>query len=208
MAETGARGGRGLAPLLLGSVVVVLVTVGQARGLWLANLHNGMLALAFTFVGAYVLYQRPGHREGRLFLAAGVVEALLFFGRQLGHFPTGGTSLWWGWLGVWPTVVALALTTMAVLCFPDGRLPSRAWRWVVAAVVALAALCAALSAGWPVEYSSTGVTSRHLSRTPCLPASRRCGRRWLIRSTPACRSCGSWPWPFAGAGLAHTSGAS
>ncbi|HEX7353693.1 MAG TPA: LuxR C-terminal-related transcriptional regulator [Mycobacteriales bacterium] len=161
MTHAGVRGGRGLAPLLLSSVVVVLVSLGQARGLWLPNLHNGLLAVAFTFVGAYVLHQRPRHREGRLFLATGVTEALLFFGRQIGHFSAGETSPWWGWLGVWPTAVALALTTLSVLCFPDGRLPSLAWRWVAAVVVALAAACALLSAVWPVEYASTGLTTRH-----------------------------------------------
>src|ERR1700710_1842117 len=90
----------GLTPLLLVSGVVVLVAFGQARGLWLSNVHNGLLAVAFTFVGAYVLYQRPGHREGRLFLATGVVGAVMFFGRQIGHSPTSPLSRWGGWLGV------------------------------------------------------------------------------------------------------------
>ncbi len=161
VADPGARSGRGLAPLLLGSGVVVLVSIGQSRGLWLSNLHNGLLGLAFTFVGTYVLLQRPGHREGRLFLATGTVEALLFFGRQVGHFPTSHQAQWWGWLGVWPTAVALGLTTMSVLCFPDGRLPSRGWRWVMTAVVLLVVLCAAFSAWWPVEYGSTGVRTHH-----------------------------------------------
>jgi DNA-binding CsgD family transcriptional regulator len=163
-----SRGVRGLAPLLLVSGVVVLVAFGQARGLWLPNLHNGLLALAFTFVGAYVLFQRPGHREGLLFVATGVVESVVFFGRQIGHSPTSDASRWLGWLGVWPTVVALALTTLSVICFPDGRLPSAGWRWVVVAVVVLTAVCAAVSAGWPVEYRSAGVTTAHPinARTP------------------------------------------
>jgi DNA-binding NarL/FixJ family response regulator len=158
---TDSRGVRGLAPLLVVSGVVVLVCFGLARGLWLSNLHNGLLGLAFTFVGAYVLFQRPGHREGRLFLLTGTVEALVFFGRQVGHAPTSELSRWWGWLGVWPTVVALALTTVSVLCFPDGRLPSSRWRWVTAAVVVIAGGCAALSAFWPVEYASAGVVTAH-----------------------------------------------
>lgn len=137
-------------PLLLTSGVVVLVVFGQARGLWLSNLHNGLLALAFAFVGAYVLFQRPGHREGVLFLVTGVVEALLFFGRQIGHSPTSAVDQWWGWLGVWPLVISLALATLSVICFPDGRLPSPHWRWVVAVVVAITVLCAGLSALWPV----------------------------------------------------------
>jgi DNA-binding CsgD family transcriptional regulator len=136
------------------------VSFGLARGLWLSNLHNGLLAAAFAFVGAYVLFQRPGHLEGRLFLATGVVEAVVFFGRQHGHF-SSGASRWWAWLGVWPTVIALALTTFSVLCFPDGRLPSPRWRGVGAAIVAITAACATTSAIWPVEYSSAGVTTRH-----------------------------------------------
>lgn len=161
MSGTDSRGLRGLVPLLLVSGVVVMVSFGLARGLWLANLHNGLLALAFAFVGAYVLFQRPGHAEGRLFLLTGVVEAVLFLGRQVGHSAASEANRWWGWLGVWPTVVALALTTLSVFCFPDGRLPTRRWVWVSAGVVAVAAVCATLSAVWPVEYASAGVLVPH-----------------------------------------------
>ncbi|WP_206050922.1 helix-turn-helix transcriptional regulator [Nocardioides speluncae] len=159
-----SRGPRGLVPMLLVSGVVVLVALGQARGMWLANLHNGLLALAFTLVGAYVLFQRPGHREGLLFMATGVVEAVMFYGRQVGHWSTSPDSWvdrWLGWLGVWPIAVALALATLSVFCFPDGRLPSPRWRWVAAAVVLIAAVCAALSALWPVEYAATSMPLEH-----------------------------------------------
>jgi DNA-binding CsgD family transcriptional regulator len=161
VAATHAR--RGAAPLLVLSGVVVLVVWGLGRGVWLSNLHNGVLGMAFAFVGAYVLFQRPGHREGLLFMAAGTVEAVIFLGRQLGHFTPQGTrsGIWWGWLGVWPVAVGLALTTLSVLLFPDGRLPSPRWRWVVIAVVTVAGGCAVLSALWPVEYASTGVTTQH-----------------------------------------------
>ena len=155
------RGPRGALPLLLVSIVVVLVTFGFSRGFWISNLHNGLLALAFAAVGSYVLVQRPGHREGVLFMATGLLEAVTFLGRQVGHSSSGESDRWWAWLGVWPVVVALALTTLAVICFPDGRLPSPRWRWVVAGVITIASVCAALSALWPVEYSSAGVTSPH-----------------------------------------------
>ncbi len=161
MTRSDPRGLRGLAPLLLVSLVVVMVVFGLSRGLWLPNLHNGLLALTLTTVGAYVLFQRPGHREGLLFMAAGVVEGVMFLGRQVGHTASSGTSPWWGWLGVWPLAVALALTTFAVICFPDGRLPSPRWRPVAALVVAIALGCAVLSALWPVEYASAGVTTPH-----------------------------------------------
>lgn len=150
-----------LVPVVVVPAVLGLVVVGLARGPWLANLHNGLLAVALSVVGAHVLHQRPGHREGRLFLAAGAVEAVLFLGRQIGRTPTSDGSRWWGWLGVWPTVLALALTTVAVLCFPDGRLPSRGWRWVIAAVTALTVVLATVSALWPVEYAATAVLTEH-----------------------------------------------
>jgi DNA-binding CsgD family transcriptional regulator len=158
---TSIRDLRGAAPMLLVSGVVVLVAFGLARGIWLSNLHNGLLGLAFTFVGAYVLYQRPRHRIGELFMATGVVEAVMFLGRQIAHTSTSDTSQWWGWLGVWPVAIGIALTTLSVIFFPDGRLPSPRWRWVVVAVVGVAAVCAALSAIWPVEYASTGVVAQH-----------------------------------------------
>lgn len=159
--STDSRGLRGLIPLLLVSGVVVLVAFGQARGLWLANLHNGLLALAFTLVGAYVLYQRPGHREGLLFLATGAVEAVMFLGRQIGHGSTSSADRWWGWLGVWPIAVTLALATLSVICFPDGRLPSARWRWIAGVVIGIATACAVLSALWPVEYDAAGIQLAH-----------------------------------------------
>lgn len=156
-------GRRGLMPLLLSSAVVVLVAIGLGRGLWPANLHNALLALAFTAVGVHVLHQTPAHRGGRLFLATGIVQSVLFLGRQVGHTPDGdGLGVRWiGWLGVWPVGVALTLTTLAVLTYPDGRLPTSRWRPVAAAVVGVGVLCALLSALWPVEYAATGVTTSH-----------------------------------------------
>lgn len=147
-------------PLVLVSVVVVLVVLGLSCGFWLSNLHNGLLAVAFTLVGAYVLFQRPGHREGRLLLATGVVEAVMFFGRQVGHQDPLGAP-WSAWLGVWPLVIALALTTLSVICFPDGGLPTSRWRPVLLLIVVLTAVCATLSALWPVEYAAAGIEATH-----------------------------------------------
>ena len=146
---------------MLLSSAVVLVALGLGRGVWVENLHNGLLALAFTGVGAYVLFQRPGHREGVLLMATGVVEAVMFYGRQVGHTPTDGGGAWLAWWGVWPLALCLTLATLSIICFPDGRLPSPRWRWVAWAVVALAVVCSTLSALWPVEYAAVGVTVDH-----------------------------------------------
>jgi DNA-binding CsgD family transcriptional regulator len=152
---------RGLVPLVVLGGVVVLVSVGLARGIWVSNLHNGLLALSFAAIGTYLSTQRPRNRAGSLFLATGLVEGVLFFGRQAGHAPASPADRWWAWLGVWPLAPALALSTLAIICFPTGRLPSHRWRAVAAGVVALATASALLSALWPVEYRSTGAMTVH-----------------------------------------------
>ena len=152
---------RGLAPLLALSVVLVLVTVGLAQGLWLPNLHNGLLALSCTAVGAFVLHQRAGHLEGRLLLLIGAVEAVMFLGRQVAHADTGSYVDWWAWAGSWLVPVVISLVTVWVICFPDGRLPSPRWRPVVAVVVLVSTFSTVLSAGWPVGYETSGVETTH-----------------------------------------------
>jgi DNA-binding CsgD family transcriptional regulator len=165
---TEGRAPRALLPLLLLSAAVVMVTSGLARGVWLPNLHNGLLALAFTAVGAYVLFQRPGHLTGGLFLATGAIESLIFLGRQVGHDPGAADGTWLGWLGVWPVALALGLVTLSVVCFPDGRLPSRRWAPVAVAVVVVMLALATVSAVWPVEYAAAGLHTSHPlhARTP------------------------------------------
>ena len=123
-------------------------------------------------------------------------------------------SRWWGWLGVWPLAIALALTTFAVICFPDGRLPSPRWRPVAVVVVVLALGCAAVSAIWPVEYASAGVVTPHPfhAGTPDLVARVwdavahpayvgfqvlwvvALVQRWRTSDGNVRRQVGCWPW--------------
>jgi DNA-binding CsgD family transcriptional regulator len=136
----------------------VLVAIGFSRGLWPSNLHNGLLGVTLALVGAWLAAERPRSRQGGLFLAAGVVEAVLFAGRQIGHTAHGDVARWLGWLGVWPIVVGMLLTTCAVVCFPEGRLPSRRWRPAALVACALGVACAVMSALWPIEWSAAGLS--------------------------------------------------
>ena len=109
--------------LLLLSGVVVAVVAGFSRGIWLPNLHNGLLALSFASVGAYVLHQQPENRCGTAFLATGIVEAAMFLGRQIGHRPRRRQPV----VELARRLAArggLALVTLSVILFPDGSLPS------------------------------------------------------------------------------------
>jgi DNA-binding CsgD family transcriptional regulator len=169
-------------PLLVLGAVVGLVSAGLAHGLWLANLHNGLLAVAFGTVAAWTLLLRPAHREALLFAVVGVGEAVLFLGRQVAHHGTGGSAAWWGWIGVWPLALILAMTTWAVLCFPEGRFLSRTWRLVGVAVLAVAAGCSLLSALWPVEYPASGVRLPHPFRLGGLAAAHGI---WTALAHPA-----------------------
>lgn len=150
-----------LVPLLLLGAVVALVSAGFAHEFWLANVHNALLALAFGAVAAWTLLLRPNHREALLFGAVGVLEGVLFLGRQVAHQGPGDADQWWGWIGVWPLAVVLAAITWAVLCFPEGRFLSREWRLVGVAIMTIAVGCSLLSALWPVEYAAAGIRLPH-----------------------------------------------
>jgi DNA-binding CsgD family transcriptional regulator len=154
-----AGGTRLLVPLVGLCLVVGLVAAGFAQGFWLDNLHNGLLALAFSFVGATTLFGRPWHREGLLLLLTGLAQGVLFVGRQVEHFSTGPADAWWGWAGVWPLALTLGLVSWCVLCFPEGRFLSQSWT-TVGVVVAIACVVLSLvSALWPVEFEAAGVTT-------------------------------------------------
>ncbi|MFK4083578.1 LuxR C-terminal-related transcriptional regulator [Kribbella sp. NPDC020789] len=143
--------------LVAASFACLLVAAGFTRGTWWSNIHNGILGVTLSVVGAWFVAERPRSREGVLFLAAGLVEAVMFAGRQIGHTATGTAASWLGWLGVWPIVVGMLVTTFAVVCFPEGHLPSRRWRPALVVACVLAAVCATLSALWPVEWASAGL---------------------------------------------------
>jgi DNA-binding CsgD family transcriptional regulator len=146
-----------LTPLLVLGAVVALVSTGFAHGLWLANLHNGLLARAVGGVAAWTLLLRPQHREALLFAAVGVLEGLLFLGRQVAHDGAAGGDQWWGWVGVWPLALILAAFTWTVLCFPEGRFLSVGWARLGYAIILIAVGCSLMSALWPVEYDAAGI---------------------------------------------------
>jgi DNA-binding CsgD family transcriptional regulator len=146
-----------LTPLVVLGVVVALVSAGLAHGFWLANIHNGLLALTFGGVAAWTLLVRPGQREALLLAAVSGLEAALFLGRQVAHTAGHGQDSWWGWLGVWPLAALLGLLTWAVLCFPEGQFLSRSWHSLGLAVATTAAVLTVVSALWPVEYQAAGI---------------------------------------------------
>jgi DNA-binding CsgD family transcriptional regulator len=148
-----------LLTLCVVAAVAALTAVGATRGFHSSNVHNGALALSSGLMGAWLLSRRPGQQVARLLLANGLLSAILYAGRQVGLSTTHTADAWWGWLGVWPTALAIALTTWVVLCFPEGRFVSPRWRALTLAGAGLAVASATLSALWPVEYADARVTT-------------------------------------------------
>jgi hypothetical protein len=99
----------------------------------------------FAVVGLVLAWRRPANPVGWIMLAGAFFFALsedasyyavADYGLRHGDLPLGGVALFAqpGWA---PGIVLLGLL---VLVFPDGRLPSSRWRWLVRAYIAVAAL--------------------------------------------------------------------
>jgi signal transduction histidine kinase len=141
----------------LGVLVLGLVAYGATLDFHLGNLHNALLALTFAGVGSYVLLARPGQRLGQLFVGLGVLDALMYFGRQAGlHDPALPGGAWLAWVSIWPVPLAVAGAGVAIMVFPTGVHLSPRWRAASLVMVGLAVLVALASALWPIEDDWSG----------------------------------------------------
>jgi hypothetical protein len=161
-------------PLAWGLAVVSVALVGTAAiaamlgELRLADavnnfvVTNGTIALSFSLCGLILAAQRPDNAIGWLFLAGGLGHAV-----TAAAFPlivVGVAATWPMWVvravttaGVyaWPWSISLFLP-LALLLFPDGRPPSRRWRWLVWVAIATAPLFVVDLGAEPVSPVSGG----------------------------------------------------
>ncbi|MGH9136190.1 MAG: sensor histidine kinase [Acidimicrobiales bacterium] len=124
--------------------------------------HNGLPAVVLVWMSRLVLRRQPGNRAGSVLLAIALVSALhvavavvadarlvaagfdapmleLAVGVVPADLPLDASIPLWVMNWLWVPAPVLAVT-MLPLVFPDGRLPSRRWRPVVAAAAAGAAM--------------------------------------------------------------------
>ena len=104
-------------------------------------LTNSAIALSCAVSGVLIAWQRPRNPLGWVLLAAGVMQ-----GVTAAMSPMLAAAIANDWPGPairavttvflfsWPWSIGLCLP-LALLLFPDGRLPGRRWRWVGAATV-------------------------------------------------------------------------
>jgi signal transduction histidine kinase len=141
--------------LLLLTVAALAVSAGF--GVAAGNLMDAFaftpLLLAFAVVGAIVAGHRPANPIGWLFLAEGLgfavgvaTDTYATYATRAGA-PAPPSVAWAVWLGAILGELGF-LFALAVLLFPDGRLPSPRWRvvaWLIVAGEALVVLTAATS---------------------------------------------------------------
>ena len=130
------------------------------------------VALTAPAVGALIASRRRSAPIAWLFVCAGGLAAISFLAEQYavltlvtspGSLPAGA---WMAWVGSWAWIPALVpLTTLVLLLFPDGRLPSRGWApvaWAAVAATIVATVSAAVApdrAGSPSPVNPAGITA-------------------------------------------------
>jgi putative flippase GtrA len=149
---------------------VVLVLIGiPAHQNELANFSQEIATgPPLAVLGFLIVRQQPGNKVGWLMLAAAVTLPLTSIGEpyavmiyRLGYpLPFGLAA---GLVAYsWPAPIAAL--AVAVLLFPDGRLPSPRWRWALRAVIAAVACVLGSNyaavigadAGHHIRFDSTG----------------------------------------------------
>lgn len=144
----------------LASVMFISISWGAALpDNWGFRGYPVLSGLAFATTGAIVASRRPANRIGWLLLGAGVLAA---FSGLVQEYATYGILLHPGslpgalplaWVGSWIWLGYMCSLLFVLLLFPDGRLPSKRWRPVAAAVavvISTAAISFAIRPG-PLE---------------------------------------------------------
>ncbi len=116
-----------------------------------------LLAFAsFLVVGGFIASRRPENPIGWMFCIIGLASVWEFFATeyafyalvtQPGALPAG---VWMGWSGFWMAAFEWPLMFLALLLFPNGRLPSPRWRplaWGAAATFILGGVLTAFEPG-------------------------------------------------------------
>jgi hypothetical protein len=116
-----------------------------------------LAAMGFSTVGAVISSRSPpGNPIGWLFCVVGLLLAVTHFSAEYAIYtllaapgsllPAGEAA---AWFTSWLWVPQLGLVVFVVLLFPDGRLPSRGWRWFAWTSVLLLLMGAVLGAVSP-----------------------------------------------------------
>ncbi len=157
--------GGALAVWAAGMVAVIAIIVvydvdffGPVGGPWLVSFGS------FAIPGAVIGWKRPGHVIALIFLVMGIVTPFANGLMALALGPLAGQPMelrtLLGALGLAATTMVLPVVLLALVLFPDGRLPSQRWRWLpwLVGVASLLGGTAAFTAGgWGGDVNQTWI---------------------------------------------------
>ena len=115
------------------------------NSLLLSTLFVAIL-LVFGLVGAVVASRLPANPIGWLFLALALLEGIFELAFGYAHYGLNADSgalpgvEWAAWVSNWTSPLSPPFLVAALLLFPDGRLPTPRWRWLLWLCAPLAAL--------------------------------------------------------------------
>lgn len=144
-----------LLEVVAAAVCCVVLGWSWAEALDAFVVTNAAIGLSSGICGAILAWHRPHNPIGWLFAAGGVAQSTAALAAPLGALlheaaaPIAVQRLMitiFSWS--WPWSIGLFLP-LALLLFPDGRPLSRAWRWVVIAVIITSPLFALEMGAWP-----------------------------------------------------------
>jgi hypothetical protein len=130
--------GIALLTIPLASATTILATAGRdsmSPGDWGSYVVMAILLPIYLGVGLVILHYRPGNRIGWLFLAVAFLFTLASFTREYALYgyragPWSGVRLS-AWLSLFVNASFFLWFILLNLLYPDGRLVSPAWRWLV-----------------------------------------------------------------------------
>ncbi|WNM39175.1 histidine kinase [Micromonospora halotolerans] len=109
--------------------------------------------LAVASVGALVLARRPGHPVGPLLTASAAAMVAADAASAYAAVADGAVGVAAAWAGAVLAPVGVGLLILSMLLIPDGRLPSRRWRPVLAGGAGLLAVKGVVTAFAPGELA-------------------------------------------------------
>jgi hypothetical protein len=119
-------------------------------------LDNTLTAISYAPVGTLIASRHPANPVGWLLCLFGLVISLSHFGAQYaiyallaqpGSLPAGQAM---AWIVSWLLPIINGLTVFYIPLFPNGRLPSRRWRWLgwlTVAFIVLGVVSSAFASG-------------------------------------------------------------
>jgi hypothetical protein len=118
---------------------------------------NLVSLLGPPLLGALLASRRPSNPYGWLWVAYGLGWAVVGFTNAYDAYASASGTEVLGWGGLiasvdgFAFVSVLGLTALVLLLFPDGRPPSRRWRWLVWAIGVLAVVTTIAAALLPAD---------------------------------------------------------